>query len=305
MSSARRPLTRNLVIAVVVAYTQLAGISVAQAEPPPQFYSNGKPLTSAHVPVTIRGSSTLHSTTAGAFTCRDVLSASVWNAAGRGVGEIEGVDTTCEPFFLPPTEPETAERHCLAGGCPVSDAAELPLEVEQRQASACTDPTKTELSQCPALSERSTITVPLDVKRRGSSLPWKLELTRGVREEENGVLAKVGLSEFGEPGTAEGQTTKCYPKETVGTEVRPAVFGKVPAGCLVINLVVTPLFEFVYYGTQEIWLVNGAGNGLDASHLEFLRAGALFSSGGGEGQAELTGRLRIAGAEAQELITAR
>jgi len=134
------------------------------------------------------------------------------------------------------------------------------------------------------------------------SLPWKVELIRGERNEEEGVLQKIGLHEYGESGTATAKSTKCYPKEGE----KPASFKAIPLGCIGVNILFPQIpAEFAYYGTQEIFGVNGVKNGLTPSHLSFTSAGGLFSSEGLEGEGSTEGSVKLLGSVGQELLTAR
>jgi hypothetical protein len=101
-----------------------------------------------------------------------------------------------------------------------------------------------------------------------------------VRGEQEGVLAKIGVSEFGEGGSAETESTKCYPREEIGGV--PGVmarFTAVPTGCFEVDVMVPQVpVEWPFYGTQELWLQNGLGNGLHPSRLQFRQPGELFAS---------------------------
>jgi hypothetical protein len=291
--------------------------AAAQGEELPQLYNNSRLVGETQRVQTFgNGRIQLHSTVLGKIDCASTFAAEAWNAHANGVtetpvhayAEVLGWGTSsC-------TAPETiADIEC--GSClqryreehiplpiTITVSSEMPVEKTFRQGEVCIDETKT-LSQCPLASERETKTIISSYHRRVSSLPWKVELIRGERAEEKGVLAKVGLAEYGETGTASAQNTKCYPKE--GTN--PASFEKVPPGCVAVDIIFPQIpYEFAYYGTEEIWAVNGAGNGLDASHLEWVApAGRLFSSKGTEGEASTEGKMRLSGAEAVELLTAK
>jgi hypothetical protein len=186
-------------------------------------------------------------------------------------------------------------------------SAELPLDKTMMEAELCSEERKTQLSECPSSAERSVGKVIREVGPRTFSAPWKLELVRGVREEQEGVLAKIGVSEFGEGGSAETESTKCYPREEIGGV--PGVmarFTAVPQGCFEVDVMVPQVpVEWPFYGTQELWLQNGIGNGLHPSRLQFRRPGALFASEEKPEAAEQTGELRLFGSEAVQLISAR
>jgi hypothetical protein len=292
---------------------------VAQAEEPaPLAYKNGNLMTTNRVPIVANGRIQLHSSLVGKVECINTFFAEGWNAhehgeetKTRGYGEVLGWGTSqcTAPEEIKAIEegPKPKEEH---SPLPITVVAssELPVEKQYRQGEICKEETKTllECSKNPATERETKLLVKeFGFHRRVSTLPWKLELIRGEREEEHGILQKVGLHEFGESGTAAAQNTKCYPKEKIGTEEREASFEKVPSGCIAVDIIFPQIpYEYVFYGTQEIWGVNGAGNGLDASRLEFREAGKLFSSKGAYGEGETTGVVRLSGEEAVELITA-
>jgi hypothetical protein len=289
--------------------------AVASAElPPPVGYSNGTKLTTTHVPIIANGRIQLHSTVLGKIECVNTFWAEGWNAheknettkPERAYGEVLGWGTSSctapeEIASIEANTPFIKENH-IPTPITVVASSEMPVEKTFRQGEICIEETKT-LAQCPNTNEREVKVMISAYHRRVSTLPWKVELIRGERELEPGILEKIGLSEFGEAGTAEAQTTKCYPKE--GTN--PASFEKVPPGCVAVDIIFPQVpYEFVYYGTQEIWAVNGAGNGLDASHLEWIApAGNFFSSKGAEGEGSTTGKVKLSGATAVQLMTSR
>jgi hypothetical protein len=225
----------------------------------------------------------------------------------RGYGEATDLGAICElPSSLYP-QLEYRERPLT-----MAVTAEMPLEEEfGEEAEACYIP-KTKLSQCPNGFERKVGRVVTGVRRRVASLPWKLELVRGTRRETEGVLMKVGLHEFGEAGDATTQNTVCFPKEkfvnpeTLKEEERPAKYTGIPAGCVGLDAMVPEIpLEYVFYGTQEIFMVDGFTNGLHPSKLEFIEPGKLFSSEAVQGEGEILGELKLFGGEGQTLITAK
>ncbi len=112
----------------------------------------------------------------------------------------------------------------------------------------------------------------------------------------------MGLHEYGESGNSTEHSTLCYPKEGAN----PAVFTKLPSGCVGVTIIFPQIpLEFVFYGTQEIEAINGFGNGLNASRLEFVQAGKLFSSEGLDGEGETTGAVNLFGAKQVELMISR
>jgi hypothetical protein len=293
----------------------IAVTPTAQAEVPPAAYSNGIRLSTTHVPIIATGRFEVHGAGGGfgKFDCTNTFWGEGWNAhenneatkPERAYGDVLGWASRCSaPEYL--NSLETNERFIRENHVPlpltIFASPEMPAEETFRQGEICKEEKKP-LSQCPLAGERETKLLVSAYHRRASSFPWKVELIRGVREAENGILAKIGLAEFGEAGTAESQTTKCYPKE--GTN--PASFEKVPPGCIAFDIIVPQVpYEYVFYGTQESWSVNGAGNGLDASRLEWpAPAGTFFSSKGALGELSVTALVRLSGSPSLQLMTAR
>jgi hypothetical protein len=301
-------------VATVVGVALLVPAAASAAEVPPLGYSNGTKLTTTHVPIIANGRIQLHSTVLGKIECVNTFWAEGWNAhekneptkPERAFGEVLGWGTSSctapeEIASIEANKTFIAENH-IPTPVTVVASSEMPVEKTFRQGEICKEETKT-LAQCPNSSEREVKVMISSYHRRVSTLPWKVELIRGTRAEETGILEKIGMAEYGEAGTAEAHTTKCYPLE--GTN--PASFEKVPPGCIAVDIIFPQVpYEFVYYGTQEIWAVNGAGNGLDASKLEWIApAGTFFSSKGAEGEGSTEGLVRLSGAEAVQLMTAR
>jgi hypothetical protein len=189
----------------------------------------------------------------------------------------------------------------------------MPLETEfGEEAEVCNYELKTQLAECPSPSERQVGRVVSAVRRRTLSLPWKLELVRGKRGEREGTLMKVGLHEFGEAGQATTQNTACYPRErfvnseTAREEERPSRYTGIPSGCVAMDLVFPWVpHEFVLYGTQELFILNGFVNGLRPSKLEFNEPGKLFSSEAEDGEGVTTGEVKLFGSQAVQLINAK
>lgn len=299
-------------LALSIAGVSALAASAAAAYTPPAFFSNGQALGSTPRSFSAWGRITLQNTVLGKVNCVVLMDGSVWNAAGgRGAGEVGGFSTSdCE---APSAEPLfELERGCLREyecdePLTVFLTAEMPLEKVARQAEICIVKTKT-IEQCDAknpegeYTERETKLLTSEFHRGVASLPWKLELTEGEREEEEDVMQKIGLHEYGESGTAIAHSTKCYPKEGE----KPASFQALPSGCIGIDMVIPQIpDEFVYYGTQEIFGENGVKNGLFPSRLDFIEAGTLFSSGGLNGEVWIAGEVKLDGSKALELITAR
>jgi hypothetical protein len=304
------------VAAVLVAGVVASGLTAAAgaAETPPVIYDNAKEVTTTRVPALAWGELRLHTVVLGRITCTASFFGEAWNQhenmeAGkpvRGYGEVlEFGASDCEDpeeiAYLEAAHKKEVEEGKIEHPITVTVTVEMPLEKIQRLAEVCKESTK-KLAQCSNTSEREVRSMISEFHRRGSSLPWKVELMRGERELEEGVLQKVGLHEFGESGTALAHTTKCYPKEAE----HPATFKVLPAGCVALNVLFPQVpAEFVWYGTQEIWSLNGARNGLSPSRVEFIEAGTLVSSEGLDGEANLTSPLKVLGSNGQELLTAR
>jgi hypothetical protein len=294
MDLAARLSIRNAALACLACTLVLAPAAQAAEEVPPQFNINGKLVPSTgSVPVTLWGELKLATKGGVPVTCHDVMSASVWNEGGRGVGEIEGLGAPrCE--YNPPLE------GCAQGICAKAfETGELPFALESREAEVCSEILKTELSKCPSAAERTIEVLTLHLRRR-VGLPWKLRLIREVREEEPAIVAEIGLP----PG---GQT--CYPKELVAGKEVAAQWEKAPAGCIRMTVLLEEAgtdVEVVVYGVLKPRLVNGAGNGLNASRLEFgPSAGLLVPSNGEAPETEASGTVKLSGSEARELITAK
>lgn len=172
--------------------------------------------------------------------------------------------------------------------------SELPTREEHREASACAEERKTLLSECEKESERKPQSLISSLQRRVSSFPWKLQLTRVTREEEEEVGVQIGVPPEGE---------SCYPVEGE----QSASWEKVPSGCVKIDIVCPQIpADVLFYGRVEPIIENGVKNGLFASRVVFgPAAGQLVSSVGEAPETTTAGELRIAGAGALELITAK
>ena len=186
--------------------------------------------------------------------------------------------------------------------------AEEPLEVEKESAEVCAVESKN-LTECNnEAKEKRTVSLISAVRRRVATTPWKAELTRGTREGEPNILQRTGLHTFGEGGAdqdGQEEVGTCYPKEAE----RDASFKAVPSGCVLVNIVIPQLpDEIVFYGSLELWLINGSKNGLSPSSISFVESGKLFSSEGVAGsmnELESANGLKLIGANAIELLTAK
>jgi hypothetical protein len=321
----RRSLFASLLAGIVLA----AAPSLASAEePPPRAYENGAELSQTAIPIVAWGLIQLESSVLGKIHCLNTFFAQGWNQHEhfegskpiRGYGEVLGWgNSNCEApeekASLEVAHKKEIEEGRIEVPLTVTATAEMPLEKIGRQAEICKEEKKT-LAQCSAknsegvYTERETKLLTAEFHRRVVTLPWKVELIRGEREEEAGTMQKIGLHEYGESGTANesknppspAHSTKCYPKESE----RPASFKVLPSGCIGVNILFPQIpAEFIFYGTQEIWGINGVKNGLSPSRLHFLEAGTLFSTEGLEGEGSTTGEVKLVGANGVELLTAK
>jgi hypothetical protein len=292
---------------VAVLTAPFASGSAQAATGAVHWYSNGLQLgfdgPQPPVAVVAHGSLTVHSSALGRVECTAVIEGDVFSESGHERGEISALSTSgCSSQAEEEGSLKEIEcAHLIDCGKlhgPVFMTAEMPLEVSSREAEVCKG-NHDLLSECPDASERVTESVPVSVRRGESSLPWRLDLTQGEREEEEVVLQRIGLHEYGEAGSASAKSTACYQ----GTATSGGGY-EVPTGCLAVTVVFPEVpLEAVFYGTQEALFKNGAGNGLDPSRIEFVEAGGLLSDGGGE--AELSGELQVSGARSEQLITAK
>jgi hypothetical protein len=287
-----------------------AGAAPAVAEAPPLWRSNSHEVSSSPIPTTIWGelklsSEALGSGGEGEIHCKNVMGSSVYNEGGKGLGSIQGWGTNAckapqlEELLTTIYKP-LIEAKRIKGPITVFATAELPIEQEEREAEVCSEESKTKLKECPSESERETKMVLWHTRRETSSFPWKFELTRGERKEESVDILRIGIPPAGK---------SCYPTELVklenGEEVEePAKWQNVPAGCVKITVVAPQIpDEVVFYGSLEPTLINGAGNGLNASRLVFnAEAGKLKAEKGSAPDTTSSGTLRIAGAESEQLI---
>lgn len=303
------------VFAMALLTLALTAVQAEASEEPPKWHSNGHEVGTQHLPVTIWGEMQLNSEalgegTEGEIHCQNVMGASVWNEAPKGLGEVEGWGTNaCKAPELEKALNEIyhtpIEEGKIRGPLTVFATAEMPQVVELREAVVCSESNKSKLSECPNSSEREPQTLIWHARRSVSSFPWKIETQKGTRNGEKATILKLGV-----PPT--GQT--CYPKEKVpnpeepGSEIEvPAKWEKVPSGCIAINVVAPEIpAEIVFYGTLEPRLVNGAGTGLDPSKLEFgTVAGDLTTRENLAPQTTDEGELKLGGWESNQLIFAK
>jgi hypothetical protein len=297
-------------IGAVLAVLVLAAVSApnAGAEGPPRFYLNDLLTGETPRPLVGWGEVTFETTSVGKVHCLELLDGSAWNRVGAsGAGELE--QFTGEECEDPEIEhlPQV-ERLCTVEGCArpltIFVTTEMPIAVKLQEAIICVNASKT-LRECKEPAERTTAKLVTEYRRRTTSVPWKLSLVRGLREEEEVRLVQMGSA-----------SSTCYPKEKVIVEGKeeevPAGWEKVPAGCVKLNFVIPQIpAEMVFYGSQEVELLNGTKNGLSPSRLRFFESGLLAYGGSGArpvssgGQVLLKGEARLLGASGQELITAK
>jgi hypothetical protein len=287
----------NLAIIPVVAVVVSTLSPMAAQAASPHVYSNGSLVGTTAIPFQAWGRIKVESGL-GNIECINQFYGSTWNPAGGGAGRAEVEAWTGHTCTAPLLE-ETYHAKAFA-------EAEPPLEFVEREAEYCTQSGK-KLSECPNKTERTQGTVLSGLKRRLTTLPWKIELKRHFNEStlEEVVLQRTGLAEFGESGTSGEKNTKCYPKNANG---EPEPFTKVPAGCMVIEVVVPQfLAEYVFYGTLEPESVEGISNGLTPARLVFhgAESGKLVSAANTYGEGTTSGELKIMGAAGQQLIQDR
>jgi hypothetical protein len=291
-----KPISLAIIPAVVVAAVSTLSPVAAQAASP-HIYSNGTLVGTTPIPIEAWGKIKLESGI-GTIECVNQFWANAWNPSGGGAGRAE-VEAWTSHTCIAPTLEETFHAKAFA-------TAEPPLEYVEHEGEYCTQATK-RLAECPNSTERAKGTVVTEVARRLSSLPWKIELKRHFNEStlEEVVLQRTGLAEFGESGTSGEKNTKCYPKNAKG---EPEPFTKVPAGCILVNIVV-PAFiaEYSFYGTLEPEAVEGIANGLTPGRLVFhgAESGKLVSPGGTFGEGITLGEVKVLGASGQQLVEAR
>ena len=309
-----RRINRVVTVLFMALVTWVAsGAQVAGAETAPQFYSNAHLLNTGHLATTIWGEFKLRSEALGEGSeaeihCKNLLGSSIWNEGSRGYGQVEGWGTNaCKAPALEKLLEKVYEQPIKAGRikAPITvyATAELPLEKEEREGEVCVSEKETKLSECPNEEEREDKVLIWHIRRAVTSLPWKLELAKSVREEETVNIARIGVPPAGKT---------CYPTETYeeNGEVleRPAKWEKVPAGCVRINVVAPQIpNEVVFYGTLEPRFHSGAGNGLNASAFEFgvEEPTELQAEVGSAPASAVSGELKIAGSESEQLIRAK
>ena len=252
------------------------------AEGSPQLYSNYVRLPSNPIGVLGYGTLTLRSRTLE-VQCASVGFGSASNEGSpvpRGRGEVLG-------FGAQAHEPAQPYRGCQK--CSL-------LEVEQQK--------------CPEIWVTDEPALSSGKRSEPLSTPWNVELRCGVREEEPEVpLVRIGIPNGAAPhapgcaGGAEEVEVKNEESEREGCYASPA-----PPGCIKID-VVDPgtALEAVYEGSVWARVLNGFGNGLSASRLEFASGepGKLHLSGNFEEAAEVTGVTRVSGLSDVELLQAK
>ncbi len=252
----------------------------------------------------------LESGAVGTIECHNAMNLSIWNEAGKGVGQFEGWGTNA---CTAPTLEETLRityEHAINEGkikspLTVFATSELPLKVEYREGEVCTEESK-KIAECESPSQREKLeNLVSGLRRRATSFPWKTSLARtvSVETEEEIIEDKIG---------APISTGTCFPTETIkenGEEITvPASWEKVPAGCVKINVVCPQIpAEVVFYGQLNPELINGVKNGLSPSRMKFIAAesGDLIASEGEAPQTKTAGEIKFMGMNGEELLTAK
>lgn len=303
---------RRSVIAVAVGLLLPALAPAAAHAASAAWYQNGNSVGETHRPAIAWQEIKLESGAVGEIHCMNVMNLSVWDEGAVGAGAFEGWGTNaCKAPALEETLEKTYESAIKEGliksPLTVFATSEMELRPEDREGEICSAKNKTKMSECEALEERKvskelTLNNPNGLHRRGDSFPWKVNLTTGIREEEEVALAQIGAA-------PEGHT--CYPKERViveGKEVeRSAKWQNVPAGCLKIDVVCPQIpAEVVFYGSLEALVLNGSKNGLFPTKLKFNKeSGVLVSSVDQAPDTTVSGELKIDGMRNEELLQAR
>ncbi len=142
--------------------------------------------------------------------------------------------------------------------------------------------------------------------RHVTSLPWKVELVSGQTRRRKSDLREDRAARIRGIRHGQGSEHQVLPKEKGEEGEQAANYrkGTDRVHRRVHHLPADPL-EYVFYGSLEMLAINGVGNGLDPSRLEFVEAGNLFTSEGLEGEGSTTGQVTVAGAEAMQLLTSK
>jgi hypothetical protein len=200
-----------------------------------------------------------------------------WAMGHTPTAEHTEVSPTCRFTFL---------------GAPGGEAwvtAERPLRAVTQTAEVCINPAK-ELSECKKKvgepgAEREFKSVLEQISRETLTTPWNMEAfinSEGKRRMRVGISSETGKSCAEEPA---------------------------PPGCVRLTIVYPALnLFFPFEGSLEPTWVNGAGNGLSPSSLEFEgeRSGTLRAAGGAaRSTLSLVGSNKIIGTAGQELVSVK
>lgn len=165
--------------------------------------------------------------------------------------------------------------------------AERPLNVVEQQGEVCINQKKRELSECPKKAgepgaERVITSVARSITREVLTPPWNEQIVGPEREPH----LKIGIP------TESGKSC---------TE-NPA-----PPGCMRLTIIYPGIdLQIPFEGTLEPNWLNGAGNGLSPSEMEFAgeRSGHLHVANE-EKPIYVSGAVKIIGAPGRELISVK
>ena len=239
--------------------------------------------------------------------CKNVIGGTIWNEGSRGKGLLEGWGTNaCKAPAFEKLLETVFEKQIAAGliRAPITVFAtgELPLEEEKREAEVCDEEAKTKLSECPAESEKERTEIYWHIRRAVTSLPVEDGTQLGSQRRSKSDGSQNRLWTDG---------PSCYPTEKVEengeTFERPAKWQAVPKGCVRITVVAPQIpVEEVFYGALEPTFYSGAGNGLNASHMEFgTEPTRLVSTHNDAPETTVGGELKLGGSASQQLIFAK
>jgi hypothetical protein len=175
-------------------------------------------------------------------------------------------------------------------GAPGGEAwvtAERPLHAITQNAEVCINP-ESELEHCPKKigepgDEREIKSVVEQVGREQLTTPWntEVELTEGKTRLKIGVPTEGGKSCNEEPA---------------------------PPGCVRLTIIYPALnLFFPFEGSIEPRWIDGVGNGLSPSSLEFEgeASGHIHAAGTPESLLSVSGAVKVIGAEGRELMTVK
>ncbi len=151
------------------------------------------------------------------------------------------------------------------------------------------------------------------------SVPWNVELRCGEREETQVTIVKIGQPNGAAPTPGcESEATEVGEIKKEEEERRGCYATPVPAGCIKVNVVQPALgLETVFEGSVRARVLDGSGNGLNASRLRFeeyvrenptengqnggfLRLSTQFADKG-----HLVGEVKVSGLAGDELLQSK